>query len=69
MNKITLFFLLLLSQTIFAQFAPSDVAYYVGSGSKTDYWAIWSGTASNNMILKNGVDDEILVDQKWYGFS
>ncbi|MCD1117939.1 T9SS type A sorting domain-containing protein [Chryseobacterium turcicum] len=34
-----------------------------------DYWSTWSGTSSNNMTTNNGVNNDPLVDGKWYGLS
>lgn len=37
--------------------------------SSADYWSTWSGTSSGSMTLNNGVNNDILVDGKWYGIS
>lgn len=37
--------------------------------SEDDYWSTWSGTASNNMTMNNGVNNDALIDGKWYGLS
>lgn len=37
--------------------------------STDDYWSTWSGTASNSMTANNGVNNDPLVDGKWYGMS
>lgn len=134
MKKISLFFLLLCIQFVWAQFTENDIKFWVGTGSKKayfiadfnddstpssyawgyrfdsndltmedlinaiaaaepkitvdipsgflysftynhhipspdDYWSTWSGTGSGSMTLNNGVNNDILVDGKWYGIS
>lgn len=48
MKRITLFFLLFFTQIIFAQFAPSDVKFHVGTGTETAYLVV---------DFKDGTDD------------
>lgn len=40
MKRITLYFLLLFTQTIFAQFSSNDVKYFVGQGNATAYLVV-----------------------------
>lgn len=40
MKRITLFFLVLFTQTIFAQFDTSTVQYYIGEGTETAYFIV-----------------------------
>jgi len=40
MKRITLYFLLLFTQTIFAQFDNSTVQYYIGEGTETAYFIV-----------------------------
>ena len=40
MKRITLYFLLLFTQTIFAQFDTSTVQYYIGEGTETAYFIV-----------------------------
>ncbi|MFN1217747.1 T9SS type A sorting domain-containing protein [Chryseobacterium kwangjuense] len=37
--------------------------------SVDDYWSTWSGPTAENMQLNNGVNNDPLVDDKWYGIS
>lgn len=37
--------------------------------SLDDYWSTWSGPDSENMVLNNGVNNDPLVNGKWYGIS
>lgn len=48
MKRITLYFLLLFTQTIFAQFTSNDVKYFVGQGNQTAYLVV---------DFKDGTDD------------
>ncbi|MDH6253011.1 hypothetical protein M2347_002738 [Chryseobacterium sp. H1D6B] len=37
--------------------------------SLDDYWSTWSGQSAENMIPNNGINNDPLVDGKWYGAS
>ncbi|MFZ4927617.1 T9SS type A sorting domain-containing protein [Chryseobacterium sp. Mn2064] len=37
--------------------------------SLDDYWSTWSGTTSEAMSFNNGVNNDPLIDGKWYGVS
>ncbi|MDN5479767.1 MAG: T9SS type A sorting domain-containing protein [Chryseobacterium sp.] len=37
--------------------------------SLEDYWSTWSGPTAENMNLNNGVNNDPLVNGKWYGLS
>ncbi|WP_300688294.1 T9SS type A sorting domain-containing protein [Chryseobacterium sp.] len=134
MRKIYFFFLLLIMQSMSAQFTESDIKFWIGTGSKKayfiadfndnntpasyawgyrfdsndltmedlinaianaepkieveipsgflyslnynhhtpsldDYWSTWSGLTSENLSFNNGVNNDLLIDGKWYGIS
>ncbi|WP_241408411.1 T9SS type A sorting domain-containing protein [Chryseobacterium arthrosphaerae] len=37
--------------------------------SLDDYWSTWSGNTPSTMAFNNGVNNDLLVDGKWYGAS
>lgn len=46
-----------------------SLSYNHHSPSTDDYWSTWSGTASDNMETNNGVNEDDLIDGRWYGLS
>lgn len=46
-----------------------SISYNHHAPSTDDYWSTWSGTASDKMKANNGVNNDPLVDGKWYGAS
>ncbi len=46
-----------------------SIVYNHHAPSTDDYWSTWSGTASHNMKANKGVNNDPLVDGKWYGAS
>lgn len=37
--------------------------------SLDDYWSTWSGNSPTTMAFNNGVNNDLLVDGRWYGVS
>lgn len=46
-----------------------SISYNHHNPSTDDYWSTWSGISSNAMKPNNGVNNDPLVDGKWYGAS
>lgn len=52
---------------------PSGFLYSLNYNHHTpsldDYWSTWSGNTPSTMAFNNGVNNDLLVDGRWYGAS
>ena len=70
MKRITLYFLLLFTQTIFAQFDNSTVQYYIGEGTETAYFIVdfndGSETPSYVWGFRFNEDEDLTAEDMFY---